>query len=420
MLRFAASTKENMHLSKLRVAIFNYIVSKQLNEGLVIRIEDTQNDEKAQKEILEILNLFSIEHERVIHQSDSLKYHQNMAMQLLTKKKAFVCYCGNDKIEELKQKAQDEGKEFSYDGFCETLSDELVLNTNAPFTVRVKKPEGNIKFIDSLNGNIEYKPSSIDSFVILNHDKTPTHNYACAIDDMIINASTIIEEDKYLLDSARQIHIRKSLNYTVDLNYTHIPNLVFDKEYSVKELIDEGYLPSAIANYLVLLGNDKFPEIFTLEEAVSWFDINKVSKEAVKFDIEKLKEINKKHLENIDDMRLSKILGFADGDIGKLAKSFLSEVNTISELKKNIDLIFQEKSTCENYEKEFVNLKLCLQKAPFFEKLEDLKAYAKKNTSLEGEKLDKPLNYILSGRNDKVCLETIYPLIKNYLGEIIK
>ena len=427
MLRFAPSPTGDMNIENLRVAIFNYIVSKQLNEDLMIRIEDIDNQrniEGKDKEILEILNLFSIEYKGAVHQSDSLKYHQQIALQFLTQKKAFACFCSDSKLEELKEESVKNGKTFSYDGFCETLSDETVLNTNAPFTIRIKKPDHNIKFTDLLKGDFDYTPLEVDSFIILGQDKKPTYNYACAIDDMITDISTIIRSDKYLPDTAKQIYIRESLGYTKEIKYIHLPNILnaqTNKEdiTSVKWLIDEGFLPSAIANYLVLIGNKTPNEIFTLEEAISWFKIENVSKNSAVFDIDKLKFINKKHLETIDDMRLSKILGFADTDIGKLGKIFLEEASTIKEIKEKIDLIFASKTSYEGLEEEFLKLKNCLQKAPFFDNYEDLKSYIEKETSLK-EELTELLKYILTGTNSGINISHIYPLIKNYLGEIVR
>lgn len=95
MLRFAPSPIEDMNIGNLRVAIFNYIVSKQLNEDLVIRIEDIdieKNIEGKDKEIIEILNLFSIEYKNIAHQSDSLKYHQKIALQLMSQKKHLLVF----------------------------------------------------------------------------------------------------------------------------------------------------------------------------------------------------------------------------------------------------------------------------------------------------------------------------------------
>ncbi|MGB5793641.1 glutamate--tRNA ligase [Poseidonibacter sp.] len=423
MLRFAPSPTKDMDISNLRAAIFNYIVSKQLNENLVIRIEDTNKDKNIEgkdKEILEILSLFSIEYSYAVHQSDSLKYHQKMAMQLLTQKKAFSCFCGDEKLKELEEEAKKKNESFKYDGFCETLSDEAVLEVNAPFTVRIKKPEDDIQFNDLLKGDLKSTADDIDSFIILRHDKTPTYNYACAIDDMLMDISLVIRTQDHLFDTPKQIHIRNSLGYTKEVKYVHLPTIQSDNEISVKSLIDEGFLPSAIANYLVLLGNETPTEIFTLEEAITWFKIEDISKNESKFDIEKLKFINKKHLEIMDDMRLSKILGFADSDIGKLAKIYLEEANTINDIKSKLEAVFASKTVCEGFENEFLTLKECLVKAPYFDDFNELTKYLTTQTTLRDDTLDKTLRYALTGATNGPKLSDIYPLIKNYLGEIIK
>jgi glutamyl-tRNA synthetase len=433
LLRFAPSPTGNMNIENLRVAIFNYIVSKQQNEDLLIRIEDIdveRNIEGKDKEILEILNLFSIEYKAVVHQSDSLKYHQKIALQFLTQKKAFVCFCSDSKLDELKEESIKNEKTVAYDGFCETLSDETILNTNAPFTIRIKKPDHNIKFTDLLKGDFDNTPDDVDSFIILKQDKTPTYNYACAIDDMITDVSTVIRTDEHISDTAKQIFIRESLGYTKEIKYIHLPIILDnatgkeinkqDDVSSVKWLIDEGFLPSTIANYLVLMGNETPTEIFTLEEAISWFKIENISKNPARFDIDKLKFINKKHLETMDDMRLSKILGFADTDIGKLGKVFLEEASTIKEIKEKIAQIFASKTSCEEFEEEFLKVKECLQKAPFFNDFEELKKYISEQTNLKDENLLKPLKYLLTGANDGVNITDIYPFIKNYIGEIVR
>ena len=433
MLRFAPSPTGDMHIGNLRVAIFNYIVSKQLKEDLIIRIEDTdkeRNIEGKDKEILEILNLFSIEYKTVFYQSDNLKYHQKMALQLMTQKKAFACFCSDEKLEELREESIKKGIPFRYDGFCENLSDEAVLNVNAPFTVRLKKPDHNIKFTDLLKGDFDYAPFDIDSFIILRQDKTPTYNYACSVDDMLMDISIVIRGEDHVSNTPKQIHIRDSLGYTKEIKYVHLPIILNaqtgkkmskrDDASSVKWLIEQGFLPSAIANYLVLMGNKTPTEIFTLEEAIEWFKIENISKSSAKFDIDKLRFINRKHIENLDDMRLSKILGFADSDIGKLGKLFLEEASTIKEIKEKIEPIFATKTTLEGFENEFKAIKECLQKATYFDNYEDLKNYIVNETSLKGKNLFKPLRYILTGVENGPNLSDIYPLIKNYLGDIIK
>lgn len=426
VLRFTLRPTNDLTIQELRVGLLNYIVSMQLNEKLLIRIDDTNtpnNIEYKDKKMIELLSLFSFDCENVVYTSDHLKYHQKMAMQLLTQKKAFSCFCSNEKLEELKQKAQKENQTYSYDGFCSTLSDETVLNVNAPFTVRIQKPHKEISFKTSLKGEQHFLASDVDAFIILKHDKTPTSNYACGIDDMLHNISTIIEEEQYILNSAQQIHIRELLGYHQEIKYTHIPTVLSSNngnENSVHWLIEQGFLPAALANYLVLISMNTPQEIFTLEEASSWFKKDALKKSDVVFDMDSLRQMNQTYLALMDDMRLSKLLGFADEDIGKLAKLYLKEVSTIKELKKKLDNIFSQKESFHDHKKEFKVIKKAVQSAPFFEDFNDFKKYLSTQTQLQDEALLKPLNYLITGQESQVKIEDVYKLIKNYLGEITK
>jgi glutamyl-tRNA synthetase len=433
LLRFAPSPTGDMHIGNLRVALFNYIVSKQKNENLIIRIEDTdkkRNIEGKDKEILELLNLFSIEYSQVIHQSNNLKYHSKFAMQLLIEKKAFNCFCGEDILEKEKDEAKQNKKPYRYSGFCENLSDEVSISCEAPFTVRLKKPTQNIEFKDMIKGDFEYKPFDIDSFVILRHDKTATYNFACAIDDMLSDITTVIRGEDHLSNTPKQIHIRNSIGYDKQINYVHLPVILNkdtgkkmskrDEASGVRWLIDEGFLPIAIANYLVLLGYNPPKEIFTIEEAIQWFDISKVSKSPAKFDIDKLNFINKAHIQDMDNLRLSKILGYSDEDIGALGKVYLEECYTIKQIKEKIDAIFRTKTTLTDFEEQFETLKACVIDAPYIEDFNQFKKYITENTQLKGKNLFMPLRYALTNTTNGPNLSDIYPLIRNYLGEIIK
>ena len=261
MLRFAPSPTGDMHIGNLRVALINHILSKQLNEELLIRIEDTdkkRNVDGKEKEILEILNLFSINYSRVVHQSENIKYHTQMAMKLLLDKKAFNCFCSENALDLDREKAIQEKKPYRYSGFCETISDETKFNCNAPFVVRLKKPISDIKFTDLVKGDFSYEPFDVDSFILLREDKSPMYNFACAIDDMLYDISTVVRGEDQLPNTPKQIHIRKSLGYERDINYIHLPLILNfetgekmskrDDASSVRWLVDQGYLPAAIAN----------------------------------------------------------------------------------------------------------------------------------------------------------------------------
>jgi len=433
MLRFAPSPTGDMHIGNLRVALINHILSKQLNEELLIRIEDTdkkRNIEGKEKEILELLTLFSVNFTRVVHQSENLKYHSQMAMKLLLDKKAFNCFCSDEALDQDRKLAIKNKQPYRYSGFCENISDEAKTQCNAPFVVRLKKPEQNIKFVDTIKGKFDYKPFDVDSFIILRQDKTPMYNFACAVDDMLFDISTVVRGEDHLTNTPKQIHIRNSLGYTKEIKYAHLPMILNmetgkkmskrDDASSVKWLVDQGFLPVAISNYIILLGYNPPTEIFTLEEAEQWFDLSKISKASAKFDITKLKFINRAHLKNMDELRLSKILGYADKDIGTLAKIYIEECDTTVQIKSKLNGIFSTKDSLTDFEDEFKALKECLQKAPFIDDFNELKKYITAQTGLKGKKLFMPLRYALTGATNGPNLSEIYPLIKNYLQEIIK
>jgi glutamyl-tRNA synthetase len=433
LLRFAPSPTGDMHIGNLRVAILNHILSKQLNEDLVVRIEDTdknRNIEGKYQEILKMLELFSIDYKGVVLQSDNIKYHTQMAMQLLIDKKAFNCFCSNEALQKDKDEAKANNKPYRYTNSCTNLSSEALKQiNNVPFTVRMKKPKENIKFTDGIKGNFDFSPFDIDSFIILRQDKTSTYNFACSVDDMIFDISTVIRGEDHLSNTPKQIYIRNALGYDKNINYIHLPMILDmqtgkkmskrDMASSVHKLVDEGYLPVAIANYLVLLGYNPPVEIFTLEEAVSWFDINKISKSNAKFDIDKLKFINREHIKIMDEMRLSKLIGYADEDIGKLAKIYTQECDTINQIKTKIDIIFSTKKSIDKFQDEYKLIKQCLQNAPFIDDFTKLKEYIIKNTSLKNNQIVMPLRYALTGSITGPTISEIYPHIKNYLGEII-
>ena len=239
---------------------------------------------------------------------------------------------------------------YHYSGRCydvDKAEHAKLKESGTPFVIRIKKPEQDIMTHDLIKGDIVSTPDEVDSFVILRTDGTPTYNFACACDDMLSGVNFIIRGEDHLSNTPKQKHIKTKLGYEEEIIYAHLPVILNregkkmgkqDDAFFVKWLFEEGFIPDAILNYLLLLlGNSKAPkEIFTLPEAIEWFNIEDISKSASEFDIDKLRFINRKHLEMIDDKKLSTLFGFADADIGKLAKLYLEEASTIKELESKI------------------------------------------------------------------------------------
>jgi glutamyl-tRNA synthetase len=424
LLRFAPSLTQDLDINSLKIALINYMVSINKNEDLIIRIEDSNTKDDSEqniKKIIDILNLFSINYKHIVQQSSHIKYHSQFAMQLLIEKKAFNCFCSDEILQKEKDEAIKNNKKYNYTGFCQNLSDAVTFECEAPFTVRIKKPQKNIKFNDILSGEVEYTPEDIDSFIILNHDKTPTYNFACAIDDMLSDISTVIRDKKYQEETPRQIHVRNSIGYDKQLEYIHLDKIE-DGNITIDFLINEGYLPIAITNYILQLSLDlpNDTEIFTLEDALKWFDISKISKDIAKFDIDKLKSINKAYIKDIDNLRLSKILGYSDSDIGALAKLYLEECDTISQLKAKIDAIFKDQKQSSSNTDEFEKVITCIKEAPFIQEFDKFTSYISKETNINEDALLKYLYIAFTNQTSGPDLNKIYPLIRNYLGEIIK
>jgi glutamyl-tRNA synthetase len=397
MLRFAPSPTGDMHIGNLRIAILNYLVSQQKNDQFLVRIEDTNtkhNIKGKDTEIMQILEKFALIHNSVFHQTEHLNLYQALALRLLKEGKAFLCTCGNELT--------------PYSGLCENLKQEdytALKASGEKFVIRIKKPKENI--------------ANIDAFVIIESDGIPSYDFACATDDMMSNIDFIIRAEEYLINAPKQIHIKNLLGYENKTEYIHIPNILNSEKLSIKQLFEEGFLPDAILNYLLLLGNLKTPKkIFTLPEAIEWFDLNSISKSPVTFDMTELRFINREHLKMMDEKKLSTLFGFADVDIGKLAKVYLEECSTINELKEKIHSIFTAKDFTIESGDEMKTLSELIEEAPAFNTFNELQQYLSKKSGLEEEKLYKSLRYLLTNTGDGPELNEIYPFIKSYILEI--
>lgn len=432
MLRFAPSPTGDMHIGNLRVAIFNYIVSKQRNEDLIIRIEDTdkeRNIEGKDKEILDILNLFGIEYSQVMYQSENFRFHAAMALQLLHELKAFNCFCSTEWLDKKREEAKESKTAYRYDDACASLPDELVIDNENPFTVRIRKPLEAIVVKDHIKGEIKFDPNDIDSFIIMRQDKTPMYNFACAVDDMLSDVSLVIRGEDHVSNTPKQILIREALGYKKNVEYAHLPIILNDDgkkmskrddASSVKWLLEEGYLPSAIANYLILIGNKPPKEIFTMQEAIEWFSLENISKSPARFDLNMLKHINREHLKMLDSKELSRYVGFADQEIGELAKIYLEEASTTKELRAKIALIFEAKNIPEEFKESAEIIAKIIKNAPYFDEYEDFKNYIMKESGIKGKNLFKSLRLLLMGAEHGPDLAAVYKCIKNYIGEIVK
>lgn len=438
MLRFAPSPTGDMHIGNLRAAIFNYIIAKQTNQPFLIRIEDTdlaRNIEGKDKEILSILNLFGLLWDKLVYQSHNFGYHQKIAEYLISKDYAFYCYCTKEFLDQKREEAKEQKKPFRYDESWATLHKD----SNPKPVVRLKGAQETIQFLDEIKGEISFGPNEIDSFVILKEDGIPTYNFACAVDDMLYDISFIVRGEDHVSNTPRQILVRKYLDYTKDIGYAHLPIILGesgskmskrDNASSVNWLLEQGFLPQSIMNYLIAMGNKTPTEIFRLQDALEWFDIKNIAKSPVKFDIKKLRFINREHLKMLNESELALLLNTTDASVGGLAKLYLQEASTLNEIREKIDAIFAPKDIFALYEDQdfsescqilYAGFQTLMQEHSLaLREYESLKTELMARTGLKGKKFFKPLRILLTGTSHGLELHELYPFLQYFLQDIVR
>jgi len=342
-----------------------------------------------------------------------------MALQLLHEKKAFSCFCSDEWLTKKMDEAKSAKISYKYDDACASLPAELVIDNLNPFSVRIHKSNHDVIVKDLIQGDVAFSVDEQESFVIMNRDKTPTEIFATAVDDMLNDISYVIQDEEFIEDVPKQEYVRKSLQYDKKIEYAHVPPIL-DANVSVIKLLEEGFLPEAILNYLVSSLNEDFSETFSIEDLIKRFSFKNCSLSPVSFDKKQLAKINQKYLMQLDPKELSRYLGFADEEIGLLAKVFIANVHTMKELRAKVEPIFEKKTFADEISKEANEVILSIKNAPYFDSYEDFKTFLLNNNSIDESLLEEILQITFTGSKQVVNLSEVYKYLKNYLGEIIK
>ena len=408
MLRYSISPNANIDLNSLTVALLNYIISQQKKCGFFVRVEDSdkeQVDESKIQDDINVLKKFAIKTEAVVNQSSNLNIYAQLATNLIKEGKAFACFCDKD-AHECSQNCQE----------LEQTDIEAKVNSAKKYSVRIVKPNKNIAFNDIVLGKVKATPKQIGNILILKQSGLPSNDFTTAVDDMSASIDTIIDLEENVNSTLKQIYIQKLLNYNCNIEYAHLPKITNLDTISLKWLLQEGFLPDAIINYLLTLISGEDRGIFYLPDAIEWLKLLNISKEPKTFDLEKLKELNREHLQNIDSLTLSKIFGFADSDIGELLKLYLKDASTIKELDKHIIATFAPKP-CTSEIKEVVQV---IKNAPFIESYNEFVEYIANNSTLDISSTVSALRVLLTGSDKSPDLELIYRYINPYILEVAK
>lgn len=315
--RFAPSPTGFLHIGGARTALFNWLYARHTGGKMLLRIEDTDRQRSTREAIdaiLEGLSWLGIDWDgEPIYQFARADRHRAAVEEMLAKGNAYRCYATPEELEEMRELARKEGRPPRYDGRWRDRDPSEAPKDRAP-VIRLRAPQqGETVIEDMVQGTVTFPNKDLDDLVLLRSDGTPTYMLAVVVDDHDMGVTNIIRGDDHLTNAARQTQIYRALGWEVP-RMAHIPLIhgpdgaKLSKRHGalgVDAYRDMGYLPAALRNYLVRLGwSHGDQEVFSTQEMISFFDLDKVGRSAARFDFGKLESLNGQYLRAADDAEL--------------------------------------------------------------------------------------------------------------------
>ena len=365
-VRFAPSPTGSLHVGGARTALFNWFFARHHGGKFILRIEDTdelRSTEDSTSEILKGMRWLGLDWDEgpekggdfgPYTQMERVAIYRKYADELLNKGAAYRCYCTGEELAERRKKALAERKSVGYDGRCFHLTEEeekKFRGGGSKYVLRFKVPDGGAtRFSDIIRGEVEFKNSVLDDFVIIKSSGTPTFNFANVIDDYLMKITHVIRGDEHLSNTPRQVLLYNAFGFRLP-GFAHLPMILgpdgakLSKRHgavSVEWFRKEGFLADAFVNYFALLGwgTSESQQVFdSREEMVEKFSLDRVSKNPAVFDMKKLEWMNGCYIRKLDVDRLLKMV------IPYLKESGLmkGEESSEKELAEKVLLLEQER-----------------------------------------------------------------------------
>ena len=327
--RFAPSPTGFLHIGNARTGLFSWLYARHHCGKALLRIEDTDKKRSTQEAIdviLDGLDWLGLDFDGdAVYQSQRADRHAEVAMKLLEAGHAYKCFASPEELAEMREQQKAAKQPMRYDGRWRDR-DPSEAAEGAPFTVRIKTPEGGETVIeDAVQGRVKVDNREIDDFILLRADGSPTYMLAVVVDDMDMGCTHIIRGDDHLNNAFRQIQVIRAMNGAngglaiengwEEPTYAHVPlihgndDAKLSKRHGalgVRDYREMGILPETLFNYLLRLGwGHGDQEEFTREEAIALFDIDAVNKGPSRFDMKKLLNMNGNYIRAADDARLA-------------------------------------------------------------------------------------------------------------------
>lgn len=362
--RFAPSPTGYMHIGNLRTALYSYLIAKHLDGEFILRIEDTDKEREVSGAIdliYDVLKDTGLTYDEgplkpgnvgPYIQSKRLEIYQKYAHKLVDLGYGHYCFCSEDTIKE--------NQNYLYDDPCKNISIEEArkrIANNEKYTIRQTiNKTGTTTFNDAVYGTIEYENSLLDEGILLKSDGYPTYNFANVIDDHLMNITHVVRGNEYLSSTPKYNLIYQVFNWQIP-TYIHVPPVMKDAQNklskrngdaSYQDLINKGFLSEAIINYIALLGWSPVgkEEIFSLDDLVKQFTIERISKSPAIFDYEKLKWMNGVYLRNMPVEQFNQLaINYYQNSIKtkidylELSKILQPRIQILNEISEAVDFI---------------------------------------------------------------------------------
>jgi len=415
-VRYAPSPTGYPHVGNIRTALFNWLFARHNGGSFIVRIEDTDVTRKVEGAVDAILNglrwlgLDWDEGPEVggdygpYFQSQRLELYHEAAERLISQGDAYYCYCSPQRLEEMRAEQARRKQPSGYDRHCRDLSPQEKSQKEAEGitpVVRFKTPlDGQTKFNDLIWGEVAFENSTIDDLVLLKSDGYPTYHLANIIDDYLMEISHVLRAEEWLSSTPRHVLLYQALGYEPPA-FAHLPMILgsdrakLSKRHgavSINEYDEQGYLSETMVNFLALLGwslDDK-TELFSRQELINSFSLERVSRTAAIFNWDKLNWMNGVYIRKLsyEDL-LSKIMPFLESRlpkevrrpisqqyVGRIVPLIQERINTLAEAATYADFFFID---APEYEASMLIGKKMTRETS----LEALKAAEEKLSSLE-------------------------------------
>jgi nondiscriminating glutamyl-tRNA synthetase len=459
-VRFAPAPTGLLHIGNARTALFNYVFAKRHKGTLILRIEDTdivRSTDASIDRILEDLHWLGISWDEgpdrdaaygPYRQSQRSSFYRDYTERLFREGKVYKCFCTNERLEALRKEQLSKGKMPRYDGRCRSLSEEEIAKMESEGhqpVLRFRVGKGLVAFEDIIHGRMNFDVAGIGDFIVVRSDGMAAYNFACVIDDHLMDVSHVIRGEDHLSNTPRQIMIYEALGWQPPA-FAHHPLILgpdrspLSKRHgatAVFQYREEGFLPEALLNYLVLLGwtSPSGEELLSLERIVEEFSLPAISKSAPVFSRKKLEWLNSLYIRKKEETRFSELmlpfLKKAGLDISQVDRSYLTQafgvlkenLVTLSQIEEYLGIFFDEKFLFEDgarailwesRNRETLHIILSvLENCPEItrESVSSLLSQLEEKTGRKGKDLYAPLRAAITGKTKGPELAKTLPLL---------